>query len=64
MVPTPRRWWTSVPDEQRPAWRAAAHTGVLPADLAAALAAAGMVLARHEDRAFMPPALTEQILEW
>jgi hypothetical protein len=64
MVPTPRRWWTSVPDEQRPAWRAAARTGVLPADLARSLDAAGMVLARYEGRAFIPPPLAQEILGW
>src|SRR5689334_10712856 len=41
MVPTPRRWWSSVPDEQRPAWRAAAKSGVLSAQLADELEAAG-----------------------
>jgi len=59
---TPRRWWTAVPDEQRPAWRSAALIGVLPDELAAALDTAGFVLARHGATAFMPPQLANEIL--
>jgi hypothetical protein len=62
MAPTPRQWWNAVPDHQRPAWREAAAHGRLPADMAAALDAAGIILARHDGTAYMPPQFMEAIL--
>jgi hypothetical protein len=63
MVLTPRRWWQSIPDQQRPAWRAAAESGVLPLALADQLEAAGFGVVRHGGAAFMPPRLAEEVLE-
>jgi hypothetical protein len=62
MAPTPLRWWTTIPDKQRPAWRAAAQTGVLPTDLAAELDKTGLIPARYNDTAYMPPPLAEETL--
>jgi hypothetical protein len=61
---TPRQWWSAVPDCDRPAWVQAARTGVLSADLAEVLDALGVVLARADSVAFMPPQLAEVILPW
>jgi hypothetical protein len=62
MAITPRSWWHAVPEEQRAAWRSAADTGILPADLAQALIAAGFLLARYGGVAFLPPQLADEIL--
>ena len=62
MLLTPRRWWQTIPEQQRPAWRAAADTGVLPARLADQLEAAGFAVVRYGGAAFMPPPLADEVL--